>query len=493
LRPATHLYTVGNRPALREGAGVDGDTDGAGGVRTTGRIALAVVVAVALAPAAAAEAAGWKQVTATSGSAIDQVGTLRTADGVLHVAWHRRSGPNTEDMLHTRIEPNGRVGATTPINIGWAGMLDAALTPVPGGIRAFWGGIRTTESLEPNRELNSALSLDGGATWALQIGSVAPAGAQVYGSDVSAATLSDGTPLQAWSGTLGTWVHSGIDPATPNHDYQAPLGSYGNFPGIAADAAGRAVMAWFSSATGHVGVLAQDVAHDGSPVGGPVTMPGTQVMIGNGTVTRTPIVARSGGGFYVAYPVGYPSPTQVRLWRVGAGKSTLIARAAGNPSVAVAPDGAGRLWVAWSAGTFGSKRILARRSNRSATVFGATVSAGVAKGANSVAALDAGATAGAVDLLALFGIGTQSGGATYVKRVLPGLTVRATPRKLPARPVTVTFTVTDAGDPVEGAKVKAGGGSDVTDAKGRATLTLKGKATVRAAAKGYTAARLELK
>jgi hypothetical protein len=455
---------------------------------------LVAAAALALTAAPIAEAAPWKRVTAPGGTSIDQVGTLRTADGVLHVAWHKRSGPNTEDLFHTRIEPNGKVGATTPIVTGWAGLLDAALTPVPGGIRAFWGGIRTTDSQEPNRELNSALSTDGGATWTLQIGSVAPAGAQVYGSDVSAATRSDGTPLQAWSGTLGTWVHAGISPATPNHDYQAPLGSYGNFPGIAADANGRAVMAWFSSATGHVGVLAQDVGADGAPIGSATTMPGTQVMVGNGTVTRTPIVARAnGGGFYVAYPVGYPSPTQVRLWKVGSGTSRLIARADGNPSVAIAPDGNGRLWIAWSAGTFGEKRTLAKRSNRSATTFGATVNAGVAKRANSVSALDAAATSRALDVLALFGVGTESGGATYVKRVLPGLTLKATPSSLTARPRTVKFKVTDAGDPVEGAKVRAGGRTDRTDAKGRATLTLKGKATARATAKGYKGATLKLK
>jgi hypothetical protein len=448
--------------------------------------------ALALTAAPIAEAAPWKRVTAPGGTSIDQVGALRTADGVLHVAWHRRSGPNTEDLFHTRIAPDGKVGATTPIVTGWAGILDAALTPVPGGIRAFWGGIRTTESLEPNRELNSALSVDGGATWALQVGSVAPAGAQVYASDVSAATRS--TPLQAWSGTLGTWVHAGITPATPNHDYQAPLGSYGNFPGIAADANGRAVMAWFSSATGHVGVLVQDVGADGSPIGSATTMPGTQVMVGNGTVTRTPIVARpNGGGFYVAYPVGYPSPTQVRLWRAGADTSRLIARAVGNPAVAIAPDADGRLWVAWSQGTFGEKRILVKRSNRSATRFGATVDAGAFKGTSSVSALDAAATSGALDVLALFGVGSESGGSTYVRRVLPGLTLKAKPSSLPARSRKVTFRVTDAGDPVAGARVKAGGRTDRTDAEGRATLTLKGRATARATAKGYTGARLKLR
>lgn len=456
--------------------------------------AISLALALAVATTTSAAAATWKPVTTPGGTSIDEVGTLRTADGVLHVAWHKRSSPTTEDLLHTRIAPDGKIGATTPIATGWAGMLDAALTPVAGGIRAFWGGIRTTEPEEPNRELNSALSTDGGATWALQPGSVAPAGAQVYGSDVSAATLAGGTTLQAWSGTLGTFVHAGIDPATPNVDYQAALGSYGNFPGLAADSGGAAMMAWFSSAAGHIGVLAQAVGASGAPAGPVMTMPGTQVMVGTGTTSRTPIVARaSSGGFYVAYPVGYPTPRQVRLWKAGAARSTLIARADGSPAVTVAPDPGGRLWAVWSDGTFGDKRILARRSNRSATVFGATVDAGVAKSANSVYSLDASATRGAVDVLALFGVGSASGGSTYVKRVLPGLTLKANPSSPSKRSREVTFTVTDAGDAVKGATVRASGRADTTDAKGRATLTLSDKATARATAPGYTAASLTLR
>ncbi len=58
------------------------------------------------------------------------------------------------------IAADGKVGATTPVVSGWSGILDAALTPVPGGIRAFWGGIRTTEShrAQPRAELRA---LDG--------------------------------------------------------------------------------------------------------------------------------------------------------------------------------------------------------------------------------------------------------------------------------------------------------------------------------------------
>ena len=161
----------------------------------------------------------------------------------------------------------------------------------------------------------------------------------------------DGTTLQAFAGTLGTWVHAGLSPATPNHDYQAPIGQYGYDPNLATDAANRTVMAWYSSANGHLGVLAQDVGADGSPVGSAQTMPNTSDMK-IGMLGRTPLVARDGGGFYVAYPTGYPAQTRVRLWRIGSSNAPLIARVAGSgsPAVAIAAAGDGRLWVSLDEG-----------------------------------------------------------------------------------------------------------------------------------------------
>ena len=58
----------------------------------------------------------------------------------------------------------------------------------------------------------------------------------------------DGSTLQSFAGTLGTWVHAGLSPATPNHDYQAPLGPYGYDPNLATDASNRTVLAWYSNA-----------------------------------------------------------------------------------------------------------------------------------------------------------------------------------------------------------------------------------------------------
>ena len=63
-----------------------------------------------------------------------------------------------------------------------------------------------------------------------------------------------------------------------------------------------------------------------------------------------------------------------------------------------------------------------------------------------------------MDVLGNFNDGVSSTSATYHRRVLPGLALAASPAKLrKGRTTTVRFTVRDAGDPVKGARVKAGG------------------------------------
>jgi hypothetical protein len=442
---------------------------------------LILAAALVLMAPAAADAAPWRQVTASGGDNIDQVGLVRTSDGVLHVAWHKDG-----DLNHTAIGRNGRVGATSPIQSGWTGHMDPALTVVPGGIRVVWGAIRSTDTSDPNQDLNTALSTDGGASWTLTPGSIIPRGAQAYGSDAAATTLPDGTVLQAWAGTLGTWVHSGLDPATPNAEYQAPLGPYGYNPGLASGAGG-AMMAWFSSGGTRHGVVAQAVNPDGSAAGPVTTMPGSAVMVGGSSLSKTAIVARAGGGFYVGYGIGYPAANRVRVWRVGAGSATQLARTDADSQVSLAADGKGRVWAVWSDGTFGATHVLAARSNPDATRFGAAVDAGAVRGAHSTYSVDASATANALDVLALFGTGNVSGGATYVKRVRPGLTLKA--RRHSDQ---VTFTVTDAGDPVRGATVRLGGRSGRTNRKGRVTLARK-RGSATASAPGYAGARMRVR
>jgi hypothetical protein len=313
---------------------------------------------------------------------------------------------------------------------------------------------------------------------------------------VAATIVPSGDALQAWAGTLGTWVHAGLSPSTPNHNFQAPLGNYGYDPNLATDASARTVLGWYSNATGRLGVLAQDVAADGSPVGSAVTMPGTSDMA-VGMIGLTPIVARAGGGFYMAYPTGYPAMDRVRLWRVGSASARVIARlgGTGSPAVTIAATAEGRLWVVWVDNRGGAPHVLAQRSNRAASRFGATVDAGRPRGSPAAYRLGASPTGAALDVLANFNIGTEPRSATYHRRILPGLTLRASPRRLRrGRTQDVRFVASDAGDPVRGVRVKAGGASGLTAPDGSVTLRLAGRAiTVRAGKRGYTAAQLRLR
>ncbi len=449
------------------------------------KIALAVAAAVGGRSSLRANADTWKQVTASGGSNIDEVSSVRTPDGVLHVAWHKGG-----DLVHTAILANGKVGASSPIQTGWAGDEDPAIVAVPGGLRVFWGGIRSTDPTETNQDMNTAFSPDGGATWQLTPGSIVPLGAQSYGSDASATTLPNGTTLQAWAGTLGTWVHAGLDPATPNTDYQAPSGCCGYYPGLATDAAGITMMAWFSNATGHTGVFAQPVNAAGAAAGPAMTLPGTTNMSGSEQDYRTPIVARAkSGGFYVAYAVGYPTANKIRVWKVGSSSTTLVASTANGSMASIAADPKGRLWVVWREGQFDSIHVMAARSDKDVGKFGAPVDAGAVKNAATAYALDANATASSLDVLALFGVGTESGASTYTTRVLPGLTLLAK-RVEGSRDVQRHRR----GCPGEGREGQGRFGEPgKTDSNGRVTLTLKSKATAVATATGYTSATLKVK
>ena len=63
-------------------------------------------------------------------------------------------------------------------------------------------------------------------------------------------------------------------------------------------------------------------------------------------------------------------------------------------------------------------------------------------------------------MLGNFNIGTTSTAETSYRRILPGLTLGARPRRVrKGEPTEVRFTVIDAGAPVKGATVRVGGRS----------------------------------
>jgi hypothetical protein len=379
-----------------------------------------------MASAAANAASPWHQITASNGANIDQVALLRGSDGTLHVAWHVRTGGNSYDLNHTTISLGGVPGATSSIVSGWASLDNPAIVNAPNGaLQVFFGGIHTTNFGEPNQDLNTGTSSDGGATWTVPPGDVAAPGDSAYASPIAATTVGAAlVPYETWFGTLGVWVHVGQSPATPNFNYQT-FGCCGYDSNIASNSGGTIMLAWYSNATGHLGVWAQQVASDGSPSGTPLNMPGTSNM-SVGELGRTPLVSSASGDFYVAYATGYPALNTIRLWRVGGASATTIARIPSGggdatTSIAAAPDG--RIWVIWKQDINGSPHVFVVRSNKSVTRFGAVVDAGAPTGASSSYHLDGSAIPGALDLFGAFSIGPTSSVATWYRRLLPGLTL----------------------------------------------------------------------
>ena len=155
----------------------------------------------------------------------------------------------------------------------------------------------------------------------------------------------------------------------------------------------------------------------------------------------------------------------------------------------------GRLWILWTKG-FGDPDVLARRTNVGARKFGAIVNAGHPRDAMQAYKLDGSvAVGGALDVLGNFNIGTTSTAVTSHRRILPGLTLQARPSRVRrGEPTEVRFTVLDAGDPVQGARVTADGQSGRTNGQGRVTLSINSRRAVTAMATrtGYTPARKRL-
>jgi hypothetical protein len=386
----------------------------------------AVVIALLLGvPCAGATASPWSPVTGSTGI-INQIGKVRAPDGTLHVVWSRAtpgSAAGTSDIVHAAITSAGVVGPPTVIASAFASAGNPAIVNLPGGgLEAFFGGIQCITTGCPEG-LFASTSTDGGASW------TAPASQldrdQAYASDLNATTLSDGTPFQTWWHTLGVSVHMGLSPNAGDYDYQAALGAgcCGYYSNLAADAFGHLQIAWNSNATGYVGTWSQAVNPlSGAPSGPAALMPGS-VTNYNGSpqnaqmLTRTPIVALPGqsGQFYVAYPGGYPTTSQVLLWRVGDSTSTpVVSEPVDHNEVSVAADPAGPLWVFWVSSASGSLHVFARRLGPSG--LEAPIDMGAPQGASSIYALDGDVSpAGDPEALALTRLASGATGTYWAR------------------------------------------------------------------------------
>ncbi|HEY7178805.1 MAG TPA: hypothetical protein VH305_06495 [Gaiella sp.] len=442
-------------------------------------LVLVPLVALAATVSASAGAPGtWTRLTDPTGRNTDEAGLVRTPDGVLHVFWRRHGGVGKESVVHTTVGPTGKVGGSATV-LGGFGAVDNPDAIVTGDqrLRVFFAGLGSSPGEGGVVSATAPLS---GAGWTREgirvsstTSSVGPVGAGVTGA---------GAPAFSYSYSFHLGFHVGLDPGASDEELQPDNQCCDYLPDVATDAAGgRTMLAWFSLAKGREGIWAQQVLPSvGAPVRAPGSVSGGNFVAGD---QRTELVARRGGpGVYLAYCSGYPTCKQTMLWRVGSAKPIA---AGGSPDVEdpnAAPGPDGRLWVMWHDGQH-SRTIFVRRTNKAVTRFGPLLRVRPPGGATAIWKLNGEGSVGPLDLLAA--VTTGSSLATWHTQVLPPLALAAARTK-----GTVAFRVTDAGDPVAGAKVHVGGKTLTTNAAGRASLPLAGAAKATATMGGYSPASI---
>jgi hypothetical protein len=251
-------------------------------------VAVATCMAGTLGAGATAAGAAWNPIASGGMNVSDQVSLARTSDNVLHVGWASAG----DDVRQTPITAAGAVGSPAPIVLGWSSAGDPALVAQGTTLTAFFPGTPTLVTGNPQFGLNMATSPDGGATWSLSPSAI-------YNGDfvearTPAAVNSNGQWIQSFYGARESLVHVGLSPAVPA---QAGYGE-GTDQGLAVDAGGAVMSAWCNYLDPGPGVYAAPVDPATGAPAGPVTrMPGSGYCA---AAVRTQVVARPGGGFYIA-------------------------------------------------------------------------------------------------------------------------------------------------------------------------------------------------
>jgi hypothetical protein len=456
-------------------------------MRVVPAVVVAIVAAFLVTSAAAGPRGSWTRLPGTVVN-FAEPGLARTNDGVLHMVYTRRNG-NKEDLIALEVNPAGKVGPDSVAIGGWASMAHPDLLRMPdGSLRAFFGGIRSTNPGETNNRLSTATAPAAGKPWTLKPGNVVQA-PSAYATGITGAGLAkDGTPISTWSVTPGLGYHYGINGGDPDRSIpQSGCCLY--TPDVAVDAtSGQAWVGFYSNENATPGLFVNAIG-PGGPQGGRKLAPGSVVnksaiYPGN----RASISGRIGAsGVYLFYGQGYPTFKTVALWRVQAAKPHLVIKSQGNEHANLAPAPEGRLWLMWEQ----NGTIYAARTNRAATKLGPATKL-KAPGGGSIYRLNGEGSPGPLDLIA--NIQTGSSNAFWHQQVWPKLQLTASSKKAGKGRV-ITFRVLDAGDAVAGATVKAGGKSLKTSGNGTATLRQARAARVKSTASkaGYVAAALTVR
>jgi hypothetical protein len=445
----------------------------------------ALVLVIGTASSASAGTPGaWERAESDAGSNLWIPTLLRTGDGLLHVVWGKEV-TGGEQYRHLTISSNGAMGSVTNVLPG----AHDALHHIPKLV-ANGDGLRLVSSGLPESTFVQSTSATGASWTAL---SAASTWDQAYVSNgIGAGTTAAGTPYVG--GARGDEIHwhGGTTAGTGNESVTL---------------VGRSLYAFnlgVDQATDQVWGAVSDLDNPGiyaiqlEPSTGTATKAPHSSSGGN-ALTPAPgqvaIAAPPAGGVYAAYCVGYPTCQRAEVWELGTDRTVVIPGTKNMKELALGPGPGGRLWAVWYRQD--TNRVYAARSNAAVTKFGAVQSLGHPSKVDYIWTLAIEGSVGRGDVVvnADTTAGTQP---IWHTQVLPGLSLMANDTSWNGdNAKTVTFTVKDAGQAVDAAKVKVGTRSCTTGGAGTCKISFPklppGKLTAVATKSGYGKDTLTLK
>lgn len=431
----------------------------------------------------------WTKISVGSSGITYESSLYRTPDGVLHVLYPKGSGA-ADQLGHTAISPSGAVVTSNDVlPSAWAALdLSPTLVGTPdGGLRAVFGGIQSVDpGFWSDGRMYAATAPASGASWTLPMEAVGTTTSAVDSYGTGATTLADGTPVAAWPlNSRITWhVGTGSD---PDLSFDVP---YCCVYDVSVVRDGDDVwLGWYGngSTAATNGIFVRKIYPTPGAI---IKAPQSSVGASSPQLGRVALAARTGGGVYAAYCVGYPNCDHIGLWKVGTSKVTAVPHSQYVDHVAISPGPSGRLWIAWSDNI---PKIQAVRTGKSGSGMGPGRVLGMPRGTDSVYSVAVNGTTGRGDVV------IQVGNGFWHTQSIAGLTVKGKPGAWKhGNKQKVTFTVTDAGDAVAGAKVTAGSRKCTTKASGKCTIKLpkstkKGKLVVHASRAGYAPGKVILR
>ena len=470
------------------------------------RAGVGVLMALSMLSIPASALAGgpgvWTRL-ATVDNLADTVGMLRTADGTLHLVWLAKKAANGTHAYGTStVSVAGRLLATGTALSNWATLeTDPQLVRDGAAMRLVFEGNTGATGCFADGAIFTETSSNG-SSWTPVQGSLSAHTAGV--GNIAATTESDGTtPVTTFA--AGHLFHIGVDPSCPASSPDGTItptaGSAQSNPAIVTDTRTGAVwVAWFQSFVKQ-GYWVEQILPSQGP---PIEAPGSSSAGGQNNQPLDPVAlaARVGGGVYMAYcaATSVQPCAHIDLWRVGSPRAQVVPGSQNTTGarVALAADPLGKLSVAWY--NEAKTVIHSVRTNPTVTAWGIVRTTKPPSHTSEFTGIQTQGSSGRLDVVIVDELSTAGSPiGIYQTQILPGLALTAKPRTFSHKKAAkVTFTASDAGQPVQGAIVNCLGKSGKTTAAGTVTLKFRkgaarGVHVCSAGRAGYSAGRTTVK